>query len=71
MSERKVFKDSITELPAQPGPTAHGLMVTQAKPETRNEKMELLFSLEMPSRQELEKRVAAGEVIPQGELSEK
>jgi len=51
--------------------TAHGLMVAQAKPETRNEKMELLFSLEMPSRQELERRLAAGEVVPRSELSQK
>lgn len=71
MADRKVFKDSVTELPAQPGVTQHGLMVAQAKAETRNENMELLFSLEMPSRQELEKRVAAGEVVPQSELREK
>jgi kumamolisin len=71
MDERKVFKDSVTELPAQPGPTVHGLMVTQAKTETRNEKMELLFSLEMPSLQDLEKRVAAGEIVTRDELGQK
>src|SRR5262245_58309563 len=71
MADRKVFKDSVTELPAQPGLTKHGLMVAQAKTETRNETMELVFSLEMPSRHELEKRVAAGEVVPPNELSQK
>jgi kumamolisin len=63
MSDRKVFKDSITELPAQPGVTKAGLMVAHAKKDARNETMELLFSLEMPARDDLEKRVAAGEVL--------
>ncbi|HEY7299740.1 MAG TPA: S53 family peptidase [Xanthobacteraceae bacterium] len=71
MNERKVFKNSVTELPAEPGPTPHGLMVAQAKPENRNEKMDLLFSLAMPAMDELEKRVAAGEVVPQSDLNQK
>src|ERR1700739_766163 len=63
MSDRKVFTDSITELPAETGLRGHGLMVAQAKKETRSETMELLFSLEMPAKDDLEKRVAAGEVL--------
>jgi hypothetical protein len=35
MSDRKVFTDSVTELPAEPGLTKSGLMVTQATTETR------------------------------------
>jgi kumamolisin len=71
MSDRKVFTDSVTELPAQPGLAKNGLMVTQAKSDTRNEPMDLLFSLEMPSKDDLEKRVAAGEVVAQEELNQK
>src|SRR5262245_4677 len=71
MSDRKVFTDSVTELPAQPGLTKNGLMVSQAKQETRNESMDLCFSLEMPSKDDLEKRVAAGEVVPPDQLNQK
>jgi len=39
-------------------------MVNEAESENRNERMDVLFSLEMPSKDDLEKRVAAGEVIP-------
>jgi len=39
MSDRKVFTDSITQLPAQPGLTPGGLMVAQAKKDTRHETM--------------------------------
>ena len=63
MNDRKVFSDSITELPPQSGLTKNGLMVAQAKKETRHETMELLFSLEMLAKDDLEKRVAAGEVV--------
>ena len=71
MSERKVFTDSVTELPAKPGLTKSGLMVAQAKRETRNETMELLFSLDMPDRDDLEKRVASGEVLSAEQLDQK
>ncbi len=70
MSDRKVFTDSVTELPDQPGLTKNGLMVAQAKKEARNESMELLFSLEMPGRDDLEKRVAAGEVMSAQKVDE-
>lgn len=71
MADRKVFTDSVTELPAQPGMTKAGLMVAHAKSDTRNETMELLFSLEMPDRDDLERRVAEGEVLSADQLSQK
>jgi kumamolisin len=71
MSERKVFTGSVTELPAQSGLTSSGLMVAPAKPDTRNETMELFFSLEMPSREDLERRVVADEIVPSQELTQK
>jgi kumamolisin len=71
MNDRKVFTDSVTELPPQPGLTKNGLMVNEAKSENRNERMDVLFSLEMPSKDDLEKRVAAGEVIPVEQLNQK
>jgi kumamolisin len=71
MSDRKVFIDSVTELPTQLGLTKNGLMVNEAKSENRNERMDVLFSLELPSRDDLEKRVAAGEVIPVEQLNQK
>jgi len=70
MSDRKVFTDSVTELPDQPGLTKSGLMVAQAKKETRHETMELLFSLEMPAKDDLEKRIAAGEVLSAEKLDQ-
>jgi len=71
MSDRKVFTDSVTELPTQTGLTKNGLMVNKAKSENRTETMELLFSLDMPAKDDLEKRVAAGEVIPVEQLNQK
>jgi kumamolisin len=72
MSDRKVFADSVTPLPEQ-GLTTHGLMVNAAKPEHRNEKMKLLFSVAIPadSQADLEDRVARGEVVPIDELNKK
>jgi hypothetical protein len=32
MGDRKVFQDSVTALPSQPGLTLHGLMVNTAEP---------------------------------------
>jgi hypothetical protein len=45
MTDRKVFADSVTPLPDQPGLTPHGLMIHAEKPTDRNEKMTLLFSV--------------------------
>src|SRR5271165_4232000 len=69
--DRKVFTDSVIALPEEAGVTKNGLIVNQAKLENRNETMELLFSLDMPSQQELEQRVAKGEVISVDELNKK
>ena len=71
MSDRKVFTDSIIPLPEEAGVTKNGLIVNQAKPEHRNDRMALLFSLDMPSQADLEQRVAKGEVISVDELNKK
>ena len=65
MADRKVFSDSVTPLPDQPGPTPRGLMVAAVAPEDRNEQMTVLFSLDIPSDKEadLEERVARGDVV--------
>ena len=71
MGDRKVFTDSIIPLPEEAGVTKNGLIVNQAKPEHRNDRMALLFSLDMPSQADLEQRVAKGEVISVDELNKK
>jgi kumamolisin len=71
MGDRKVFADSIVTLPEVAGVTKNGLIVNQAKPENRNERMDLLFSLDMPSQADLEQRVAKGEVVSVDELNKK
>jgi kumamolisin len=70
MAKRKVFEDSVTALPDEPGPTPHGLMVQAAQPDTREEQMTVLFSLEIApdDEKDLEERVARGEVVSAGEL---
>lgn len=69
MVDRKVFTDSVTELPSTPGVTPHGLILNKAPQEAHNEKMDLLFSLAIPSRDELEKKVAAGETVSAADLN--
>jgi len=73
MSDRKVFANSVTELPQQPGLTPHGLMVHAEAPPNRKEKMTLLFSVGIPDNAEadLEARVARGETVPAAELNKK
>ena len=73
MGERKVFEDSVVPLPDEPGLTAQGLMVQAAEPEHGKEQMRVLFSLEIPPKDEaeLEERVARGEVVPADELQQK
>src|SRR5262249_20012993 len=70
MSDRKVFQDSVTALPAQPGLTPRGLMVSAAEPAHRKERMTVLFSLAISpgAEAELEAKVARGEVVPPAEL---
>jgi kumamolisin len=73
MSDTKVFTDSVTPLPEQPGLTRHGLMVNAAEPRHLDEKMTLLFSISPPrdTQKELEERVMKGNVVPIGELNRK
>jgi kumamolisin len=70
---RKVFTDSVIPLPAQTGPTAHGLMVTATAPENKEEKLNVVFSLALSAEDQakLEALVAKGEVVPPKELAEK
>src|SRR6266545_146153 len=72
MSDRKVFQDSVTPLPEQSGLTHNGLIVNAAGPEHHDEKMTVLFSLEIPpeAQAQLEERVAKGEVVPLEELQQ-
>jgi kumamolisin len=72
MAERKVFQDSVTPLPDAPGPGPRGVMVAAAEPETANEEMSVLFSLEIPAAKtaDLEERVARGEVVSPDELQQ-
>jgi kumamolisin len=72
MAERKVFQDSVTPLPDTPGPGPRGVMVAAAEPETANEEMNVLFSLEIPAAKtsDLEERVARGEVVSPDELQQ-
>ncbi len=69
MAVRKVFTDSVTELPSSPGVTPHELILNKATKEAHNEKMDLLFSLAIPSRDDLEKKVAAGETVSAADLN--
>jgi len=70
MATRKVFKDSVVPLPAEAGGVHDGMLVNAAAPEHRDEQMTLLFSLAIPdkAREDLEARVARGEVVPPQEL---
>jgi kumamolisin len=70
MSDRKVYEDSVTPLPDQPGLTHQGLIINSATPEQRDETMTLLFSLAIPPdvQEQLEEKVAKGEVVPIEEL---
>jgi kumamolisin len=73
MNHRKIFHDSIVELPEQPGVTPSGLKVNAAKPEQGDEEMTLSFSLAIPQKahDELEAAVARGEVVPLKDLTTK
>lgn len=73
MSDRKVFQDSVTPLPAQLGLTQHGLMVNAMQPNLGTEPMKVLFSLAMPedAQTELEQRVAKGDVVSFADLKDK
>jgi kumamolisin len=70
MSDRKVFQDSVIALPQQPGLTANGMLLSAAEPMHGDEMMDLHFSLSLAPgvQQQLEARVAKGEVVPLPEL---
>src|ERR1700741_2265924 len=71
MNHRKVFHDSVVELPEQSGVTPSGLKVNAAKPEPGDEERTLSFSLAIPQKahDELEAAVARGEVVPLKDLN--
>jgi kumamolisin len=73
MPDRKLFPNSIVPLPATPGLTTNGLIVNEATPSHRADPMHLHFFLSIPeaSQQELEQRVANGEIIPLNEQMER
>jgi len=70
MSDRKVFNDSVLPLPPQPGPTHDGMLLAPAQPQHGDEMMDVHFSLSLPPgvQEQLEARVAKGEVVPAAEL---
>jgi kumamolisin len=73
MSERKVLQDSVVPLPDEPGLTTAGIFQHGVKPEDMTARMTLVFALRPPQERqdELEARVAAGEVMPVKELNER
>jgi kumamolisin len=73
MADRKVFTNSVTELPQAPGLTPHGLMLHAEAPPNKKEKMTLLFSVGIPdaAQADLEARVARGETVPAADLNKK
>ncbi|HET7539261.1 MAG TPA: S53 family peptidase [Polyangiaceae bacterium] len=72
MSTRKIFHDSVMELPPQPGPTGR-LMVKAADSAHLNESLPVHFSFEIPKEAEAElaRRVEAGEQVSASELDSK
>ena len=66
---RKVFANSVTPIPVGQG-RAQGLIVNSATDTTRSERMDVMFSLDLPQgmRKSLEDRVAKGETVPLAEL---
>lgn len=71
MSERKLFQDSVTPLPAQPGLTPEGLMVSAMTSDRPDETMDIHFSLSIAAdvQSQVEEKVAKGEVVPLDELN--
>lgn len=69
MADRKVFTDSVSELPSNPGVTPNGLILNKATQDAHNANMDLLFSLAIPSKDDLEKKVAAGETVSASDLN--
>ena len=72
MASRKMFPDSVIPTPTS-GLTAHGLIVSAADTQHRDEKMDVSFALGVPPevQKELEARVDKGETISPQELKTK
>jgi len=70
MSDRKIFQDSVVPIPQQPGLTPSGMLVAAADPQHGEETMDIHFSLSLPdgAQQQLEQRVAKGDVLTPEEL---
>jgi kumamolisin len=70
MSDRKVFHDSVIALSQQPGLTTNGMLIAAAEPKHGEEMMDVHFSLSLAPGvdQQLEAKVAKGEVVPLPEL---
>jgi kumamolisin len=73
MMSRKLFNDSVAELPKQEAVTPTGMKVNSRGPEQSDDKMTVSFSLspETSVNDQLEAIVARGEVVPLDELSGK
>src|SRR6185295_15510551 len=69
MSDRKVFSDSVVELPDQPGVTPSGMKVNAREAVHEDEKMPVTFALTPAvDDQELETLVAQGRTLSPDEL---
>lgn len=72
MEHRKVFHDSVAELPAQPAMTPLGLKVNERDPKQDSEPLQLTFTLtDYDKEKALEALVAAGKVLPVSALETK
>ena len=73
MTQRKLFHDSVVELPQEAAVTPTGMKVNARGPEHSDEKMTVSFSLspDKAANDELEARVTRGDVVPVDELQKK
>ncbi len=73
MADRKLYPDSIADLPDQPTITDHGLIVNQVSPsDPARPPMTILFSLDMANgtTSDLEAAVASGKTVPRESLND-
>jgi len=73
MAKIKLFPNSVIPMDSTPGLAANGMIVNSLEVAHRAELMSLHFSLTLPSalNDELEQRVAKGEIVPTAELNGK
>jgi kumamolisin len=73
MDQRKVFSDSVVELPDQPGVTPAGMKVNAKSPGNDTEMMPVTFALAPPAsaNKDLEQLVAKGQTVSPDELRTK